>query len=109
MKGIARSIPLVVAALLVTGCGSTDGVGLERLASGTTDSADAPAGRSLPDWHPPLPGGHPPVLQGPMRLPPGHPAVPGAPGTCPGGGTVREPDVDRFRDFNADPHEVIRI
>lgn len=109
MKSISTAVPFFLATLLLTGCGSSDGVGLERMASGMTDSADEPAVRDLPDWHPPLPEGHPPVLQGPMRLPPGHPAVPGGLDTCPGGGTVRGPEADRFRDFKADPDQLIRI
>jgi predicted small secreted protein len=109
MKRIWTAVPLVVATMLLTGCGSVDGVGPDRVASGTTGSAAAPDGRALPDWHPPLPSGHPPITTGPMHLPPGHPAVPEGFDTCPGGGSVREPDTGRVRDFEADPNEVIRI
>ncbi len=88
MKRIWTAVPLVVATMLLTGCGSVNGVGPERVASGTTGSAAAPDGRALPDWHPPLPPGHPPITTG---------------------GAVREPDTGRVRDFKADPNEVIRI
>ena len=108
MKRNWTAIPLVVATMLLTGCGSPDGLGPEQVAFGET-GAVAPEGRALPDWHPPLPPGHPPVTSGPMRLPPGHPAVPEGLVTCPREGAVGEPDVDRFRDFKADPNEVIRI
>ena len=109
MKRKWTAFPLVVATMVLMGCGSVDGVGSEKVVSGTTGGAVAPDGRALPDWHPPLPPGHPPVTTGPMRLPPGHPAVPEGFDTCPGGGAVGEPDTDRLRDFKADPNEVIRI
>ena len=109
MNRIWTAIPPVVATMLLMGCGSIDGEGHERVATGTTGSAVAPDGLALPDWHPPLPNGHPPVTTGPMRLPPGHPAVPEGLVTCPRDGAVRDPDADRSRDFKADPHEVIRI
>ena len=109
MKHIWTAIPLVAVTMLLTGCGSIDGVGPEKVASGPPGSAVGPDGRALPDWHPPLPQGHPPVTTGPMHLPPGHPTVPDGLVTCPRDGAVLDPDADRSRDFEADPHEVIRI
>ena len=109
MKRNWTAFPLVVATMVLTGCGSVDGVGPEKVASGTTGGAVAPDGRALPDWHPPLPPGHPPVTTGPMRLPPGHPAVPEGLATCPRDGAASDPDADRSRDFEPDAHEVIRI
>jgi predicted small secreted protein len=102
MKRIGKAFPLIAATMLLAGCGSVEGVGPESVAVGATGGFAVQDGRSLPDWHSPLPPGHPP-------LPPGHPAVPEGLVTCPAGGVVREPDIDRFRDFKADPREVIRI
>ena len=104
-----KSFPFLAAAVLLAGCGSGDGVGPESVGPGETASFAVQDGRSLPDWHPPLPPDHPPVRKGPTHLPPGHPAVPEGLVTCPGGGVVREPEGHRFRDFKADPGEVIRI
>lgn len=109
MKRIGNAISVIAATMLLVGCGSVDGVGLESVAPGASGGFTAQDGRSLPDWHPPLPPRHPPVTQGPTQLPPGHPAVPEGLGTCPAGGLVREPDSDRLRDFRADPREVISI
>jgi len=108
MKLIVKAFPLIAATLVLAGCGSVDGVGPD-IATGATGGFAVQKERSLPDGHPPLPPGHPPITQGPTRLPPGHPAVPEALVTCPAGGGAREPDIDRFRDFKADPREVIRI
>jgi hypothetical protein len=109
MKRIGKAFPLIAATMLLAGCGSVDGVGLESVAPSATGGFAVQDGRPLPDWHPQLPPGHPPVTHGPTRLPPGHPAVPEGLITCPAGGVVREPDIDRFHDFKADPREVIRI
>jgi predicted small secreted protein len=109
MKRIGKAFPLIAATMLLAGCGSVDGVGPESVAAGATGGIALQDGRSLPDWHPPLPRGHPPLTQGPTRLPPGHPAVPEGLVTCPAGGVVGEPDIDRFRDFKADPRDIIRI
>jgi hypothetical protein len=104
-----KSFPLLAAAVLLAGCGSVDGLGPESVAPGVSGSFAVQDGRALPDWHPPLPSGHPPVTWGTTPLPPGHPAVPEGLVTCPGSGTVREPEGRRYRDFKADPGEVIRI
>lgn len=109
MKRIGNAVPLIAATMLLAGCGSVDGVGLESAAPGATGGFTVQDGRSLPDWHPPVPPGHPPLTQGTTRLPPGHPAVPEGLVTCPAGGGVHEPDLDRFRDFQPDPREGIRI
>jgi hypothetical protein len=109
MKRIGKAIPVIAATMLLVGCGSVDGVGLESVASDASGGFTAQDGRSLPDGHPPLPPGHPPVMQGPRQLPPGHPAVPEGLGSCPAGGLVREPGNDRPRDFKADSREVISI
>jgi hypothetical protein len=109
MKRIGESFALIAAAMLIAGCGSGDEVGLEGVASGATGEFATQDGPSLPDWHPPLPPGHPPLAQGPTRLPPGHPAVPDDLVTCPAGGVVREREIDRFRDVETDPRELIRI
>lgn len=109
MRRIRTSLQLLAATMLLAGCGSVDGVGSTGVTHGASGSFAVQDGPSLPDWHPALPPGHPPVMQGPTRLPPGHPAVPEGLATCPGGGVVREPEGHRFRDFKADPGEVIRI
>ncbi len=104
-----KSFPLLAAAVLLAGCGSVDRPGPDSAAPGATASFAGQDGRALPDWHPPLPPGHPQVPQGPTQLPPGHPAVPEGLVTCPGSGAVREPEGRTYRDFKADPGDVIRI
>lgn len=109
MKRIGNTLPIVAATLLLAGCGFTDGVALEGVKLGERGNFAMQDEGSLPDWHPPLPPGHPPVTLGPNERPPGHPRVPEALGTCPAGGLLREPDIDRHRDFKEDPREVISI
>jgi hypothetical protein len=109
MNRIRKAFPLMAATMLLAGCGSVDGVGFETVASGATGGFAAQDGRTLPDWHPPLPPGHPPLTNGPAWLPPGHPAVPEGLLTCPASGGVREPGIDRFRDVQPEPRDVIGI
>jgi len=109
MKLIGNALPIVAATLLLAGRGFTDGVPLESSTTAASGNFAMQDGGSLPDWHPTLPPGHPPVTLGPTELPPGHPAVPEGLGTCTAGGVVREPDIDGLRDFKAEPREVISI
>ena len=109
MKPFGTFFSFVVAALLLTGCGSGDELSVKAVVSGTSDSGAVSQGQALPGWHPPLPEGHPPIMQGPMRVPPGHPPLSEGLATCPGGGAARGQDVERYRDFSADPQAVIRI
>jgi hypothetical protein len=109
MKCTGRAFSLITATMLLGGCGSVDEVGHESVAAGATGGFAMQDGRSLPDWHPPLPPGHPPLTHGPAGLPPGHPAVAEDLVTCPAGGVAREPDIGRFRDYKADPRDIIRI
>jgi len=79
-------------AILLAGCGRDGSTTFDASRSLEQGSAPLLVDQSLPDWHPALPEGHPPVYQGGPALPEGHPPVlpeghpPISRGACPGGG-----------------------
>jgi hypothetical protein len=85
MNRVAKVLPWLAAVMLVAGCGFDGDRGARALAptgDGGSMLADA---RSLPDGHPPIPGGSLGLPEGhpPLRLPEGHPPLPGDPSRCP--------------------------
>lgn len=82
MSRIAGSLPLVVVAALLAGCGQ-DGP-RESAAVPSMAAADpSPIGEPrLPDWHPPVTPSSPRLPHGHPMLPDGHPLLEGQ-GGCP--------------------------
>ncbi len=78
--------------ILVTGCGLDSRVAPQGARSIEQTAGPMLVDQSMPEWHPALPDGHPPVYQGqpalpeghPPLLPEGHPPIPR--GECPAGG-----------------------
>ena len=91
MRAFALSVLSGLAAVvLLAGCGYGDRVVVVRDVAPTAEPMFV--GESLPDWHPALPEGHPPVPGMGLALPEGHPPVlpeghpPISSGECPAGG-----------------------
>jgi hypothetical protein len=79
-------------AILLAGCGRDGSTTFDASRSLEQGSASLLVDQTLPEWHPALPEGHPPVYQGGPAWPEGHPPVlparhpPSRRGACPGGG-----------------------
>lgn len=88
-------------AFLLSACGVDGQVVADRAPTAERTAGPLPADRALPNWHPALPAGHPPVAgmapalpEGhPLLLPEGHPSVlpeghpPLTSDECPAGGS----------------------
>ena len=79
-------------AILLAGCGRDGSTSLDAGRSFEQGTDSLLVDQTLPEWHPALPNGHPPVYQGGPALPEGHPPVlpeghpPISRGECPAGG-----------------------
>jgi hypothetical protein len=85
MNRISRVLPWLAAVMLVAGCGFDGGRDARELAPAVDGDSLLADARSLPDGHPPIPGGSLGLPKGhpPLRLPEGHPPLPGDPSRCP--------------------------
>jgi hypothetical protein len=85
MKRTARILPWVAAAMLAAGCSLDGGRGASEIAQAAGPDAMLADAGSLPDGHPPIPGGYLALPEGhpPLRLPEGHPPLPEGMLRCP--------------------------
>lgn len=71
----ATAFTSLAAGILVAGCGLGSHVAPERAHSIEQTAGPMLVDQPMPDWHPALPDGHPPVYQGQPALPEGHPPL----------------------------------
>lgn len=83
MSRISGSLPLVVVAVLLAGCGqggTRESAAIEPMAGADPSMVGEPR---LPAWHPPVMQSGPRLPEGHPMLPKGHPLL-GGQGACPG-------------------------